>query len=97
MRGFLIAAAKLDVKQFHFNATCGLTFQDVKVPAENLLGKVGDAAKIALNILYVGRLKLGFATLGTAKYAIDRRNRQRMRNILQAEAQRPFVSAPPSS
>ena len=31
------------------------------------------------------------------KYAIDRRNRQRMRNILQAEAQRPFVSAPPGS
>ena len=54
------------------SSTCGLTFQDVKVPAENLLGKVGDAAKIALNILYVGRLKLGFATLGTAKYAIDR-------------------------
>lgn len=54
------------------SSTCGLVFQDVKVPAENLLSKVGDAAKIALNILYVGRLKLGFATMGTAKYAIDR-------------------------
>jgi len=54
------------------SSTCGLVFQDVKVPAENLLGKVGDAAKIALNILYVGRLKLGFATMGTAKYTITK-------------------------
>ncbi|MGE0711141.1 MAG: acyl-CoA dehydrogenase family protein [Planctomycetota bacterium] len=54
------------------SSTCGLVFQDVRVPAENLLGKVGDAAKIALNILYVGRMKLGFATLGTTKYAIDK-------------------------
>ena len=54
------------------SSTCGLVFQDVKVPAENLLGKIGDAAKIALNILYVGRLKLGFATMGTAKYAISK-------------------------
>lgn len=54
------------------SSTCGLVFQDVKVPAENLLGKIGDAAKIALNILYVGRLKLGFATMGTAKYTITK-------------------------
>ena len=54
------------------SSTCGLIFQDVKVPAEDLLGQLGDAAKIALNILYVGRLKLGFATMGTAKYAITK-------------------------
>jgi alkylation response protein AidB-like acyl-CoA dehydrogenase len=53
------------------SSTTGLIFQDVKVPAENLLGQVGDAAAIALNILYAGRMKLGFATMGTAKYAID--------------------------
>jgi alkylation response protein AidB-like acyl-CoA dehydrogenase len=56
----------------HGSSTCGLTFQDVKVPVADQLGQKGDAAKIALNILYVGRLKLGFATLGTAKYAIDK-------------------------
>lgn len=53
------------------SSTTGLVFQDVKVPVENLLGQVGDAAAIALNILYVGRMKLGFATMGSAKYAID--------------------------
>jgi alkylation response protein AidB-like acyl-CoA dehydrogenase len=53
------------------SSTTGLVFQEVEVPAENLLGEVGDAANIALNILYAGRMKLGFATLGTAKHAID--------------------------
>jgi alkylation response protein AidB-like acyl-CoA dehydrogenase len=53
------------------SSTTQLIFQDVKVPVGNLLGEPGDAAKIALNILYVGRMKLGFATLGTTKYVID--------------------------
>ena len=53
------------------SSTTGLVFQDVKVPAGNLLGKIGDGPKIALNILYIGRLKLGFATMGSAKKAID--------------------------
>lgn len=53
------------------SSTTGLVFQDVKVPAEDLLGKVGDGPAIALNILYVGRMKLGFSTMGTAKHAID--------------------------
>jgi alkylation response protein AidB-like acyl-CoA dehydrogenase len=50
------------------SSTTTLTFDGVKVPAENLLGEVGDAAKIALNILNVGRMKLGFGCLGTAKF-----------------------------
>lgn len=53
------------------SSTTGLTFSDVKVPKENMLGNVGDAARIALNILYLGRLKLGFGDLGNAKYAFD--------------------------
>lgn len=53
------------------SSTTQLIFQDVKVPVGNLLGEPGDAAKIALNILYVGRMKLGFATMGTTKYVID--------------------------
>jgi len=49
------------------SSTTSLTFENVKVPKENLLGKPGDAAAIALNILNLGRLELGFATLGAAK------------------------------
>jgi len=54
------------------SSTTTLTFQDVKVPRENMLGNPGDAPKIALNILYLGRLKLGIGDLGNAKYAYDK-------------------------
>lgn len=53
------------------SSTTSLCFQDVRVPKENMLGSPGDAAKIALNILYLGRMKLGFGALGSAKYTID--------------------------
>ncbi len=53
------------------SSTCSLIFENVKVPAENMLGKPGQAAAIALNILNLGRLKLGFGALGNCKYAID--------------------------
>lgn len=55
----------------HGSSTTGLVFQDVRVPVENQLGPVGAAPKIALNILGVGRMKLGFACVGTARYALD--------------------------
>lgn len=54
------------------SSTTALIFEDVKVPVENLLGELGDASKIALNILNLGRLKLGFGCLGSMKYAIDK-------------------------
>lgn len=52
--------------------TVELIFEDMEVPAENLLGSVGDGAKIAFSVLDVGRLGLAASTLGTAKDAIDR-------------------------
>lgn len=54
------------------SSTTALIFEDVKVPVENRLGEPGDASKIALNILNLGRLKLGFGCLGSMKYAINR-------------------------
>jgi alkylation response protein AidB-like acyl-CoA dehydrogenase len=54
------------------SSTTTLSFDEVKVPAENQLGKTGAGPNIALNILGVGRMKLGFACLGTAKYALDK-------------------------
>ena len=53
------------------SSTTALVFEDVRVPKENMLGKPGDAANIALNILYIGRLKLGYSALGTAKYTTE--------------------------
>ncbi len=53
------------------SSTCALTFEDVHVPAENLLGEPGEAHRIAFNILNVGRARLGVGTLGGAKAALD--------------------------
>ena len=53
------------------SSTTSLMFDDVRVPRENLLGRVGDGASIALNILNLGRLKLGFGAIGTARHALD--------------------------
>ncbi|HZJ56300.1 MAG TPA: acyl-CoA dehydrogenase family protein [Myxococcaceae bacterium] len=49
------------------SSTCPLYFEDLRIPAENLLGEVGKGHKIAFNILNLGRLKLGAAVLGGMK------------------------------
>jgi alkylation response protein AidB-like acyl-CoA dehydrogenase len=49
------------------SSTRAVTFEDVKVPVENLLGEIGKGHKIAFNILNIGRLKLAAAALGGAK------------------------------
>jgi alkylation response protein AidB-like acyl-CoA dehydrogenase len=47
-----------------------LILSDARVPVGNLIGKVGDGAKIAFNILNVGRFKLGASVTGGAKLAL---------------------------
>jgi len=54
------------------SSTRQIFFNDVKVPKENLLGERNEGFKIALNILNIGRAKLGAAALGAAKAAITR-------------------------
>jgi alkylation response protein AidB-like acyl-CoA dehydrogenase len=53
------------------SSTCSLTFDDVKVPAGQLLGELGKGHRIAFNILNVGRIKLGLGTIGAAKCALE--------------------------
>lgn len=52
------------------SSTVQLFFNDVKVPVENLLDRRGRGFRIALNILHMGRIKLGGTVLGAAKRAI---------------------------
>src|SRR6185369_11053608 len=52
------------------SSTTPLILSDCKVPAANLIGNIGDGAKIAFNILNVGRFKLGASVTGGAKLAI---------------------------
>ena len=53
------------------SSTVQIFYNDVKVPVENLLGKRGEGFRIALNILHMGRLKLGANVIGAAKRAIS--------------------------
>jgi alkylation response protein AidB-like acyl-CoA dehydrogenase len=51
----------------HGSSTRAVILQDARVPAGNVLGDVGRGAKIALNILNIGRFKLGATCIGGCK------------------------------
>ena len=46
-------------------------FNDCRVPVENMLSERGNGFKIAVNILNIGRIKLGVATIGGSKEVIN--------------------------
>ncbi|HXH69990.1 MAG TPA: acyl-CoA dehydrogenase family protein [Pyrinomonadaceae bacterium] len=52
------------------SSTTPLILADAQVPVGNLIGAVGDGAKIAFNILNVGRFKLGASATGGMKLAM---------------------------
>jgi alkylation response protein AidB-like acyl-CoA dehydrogenase len=54
----------------HGSSTTPVILQDVKVPAENLLGEVGKGHRIAFNVLNFARFKLGAMCVGGARGAI---------------------------
>ncbi|TEB29572.1 putative acyl-CoA dehydrogenase short-branched chain precursor [Coprinellus micaceus] len=54
------------------SSTCTLSFDDVKVPAENVLGGVGKGYKIAIEILNEGRIGIAAQMLGLAQGAFDK-------------------------
>lgn len=60
------------------SSTCALRLTNVRVPADHLVGQVGRGHKLALNMLSIGRLKLGMTNLGAMKqllhYAITYTN-----------------------
>jgi alkylation response protein AidB-like acyl-CoA dehydrogenase len=51
------------------SSTVQIFFNDCIVPVENLLGKRGEGFRIALNILHIGRIKLGANVIGACKRA----------------------------
>jgi alkylation response protein AidB-like acyl-CoA dehydrogenase len=81
-RGFGVKSGKEEHKMgLHGSSTTALIFQDVKVPAENVLGEIGKGHKVAFNVLNFARFKLGAMCGGgahgaiaeSAKYAASRR------------------------
>lgn len=53
------------------SSTRQVFFNNVKVPAENLLGERNQGFKIALNILNIGRIKLAAGVMGGAKAVMN--------------------------
>jgi len=51
--------------------TASLFFEDCKVPAANVLGKVGQGFATAMQTLDIGRVGLGASSLGSAKEAYE--------------------------
>jgi alkylation response protein AidB-like acyl-CoA dehydrogenase len=53
------------------SSTRQVILEDVPVPADNVLGEVGQGHRIAFNILNVGRFKLGAGSGGIAKECLE--------------------------
>ncbi len=68
----LTLGAEEDKMGIHASSTRQVFFENVKVPAENILGEIGQGHKIAFNVLNVGRFKLGAMCVGGARKAIEK-------------------------
>ncbi len=57
------------------SSTCSVILTHAKVPADNVLGRIGRGSEIAFNILNIGRFKLGAGDLGGCKTCITEASR----------------------
>ena len=53
------------------SSTCELLLEDCRVPRENVVGKVGEGYKIAIETLNEGRIGIGAQMIGLARGALD--------------------------
>ena len=53
------------------SSTCPVTFEDVRVPADHVLGEVGEGYKYAIGILNEGRIGIAAQMVGVAQGAFD--------------------------
>ena len=62
---------RFDTMGLRANDLRALRFNDVRVPAENVLGEPGEGFKIAMHVLNNGRMSLGTGSVGGAKRVLD--------------------------
>ena len=70
MKGFS-TAQKLDKLGMRGSDTCELVFEDCEVPAENVLGKVGEGVKVLMSGLDYERAVLAAGPLGLMQACLD--------------------------
>lgn len=66
-----VCVQKEDKLGIRASSTCPVTFEDLKVPASNVIGEVGKGYKIAIEILNEGRIGIAAQMLGIAEGAYD--------------------------
>jgi acyl-CoA dehydrogenase family member 9 len=70
MKGFEVGE-RYDTMGLRGNDLRRLYFNDVKVPAENVLGEPGDGFRVAMQVLNNGRIGLGTGSVGATKRVLD--------------------------
>lgn len=68
--GYTVARLEEKMGQ-HCSDTAALLFEDMRIPAENLLGAEGEGYKIALSNLEGGRIGIAAQSLGMARAALE--------------------------
>lgn len=67
MPGFTVKQERMDKTGIRGTATGWITFNNVPVPAENILGQLGKGLRVALTVLDFGRTTFGASCTGHAK------------------------------
>ena len=70
--GFKVTESAKDKIGMKGIQSSGLEFDHMEVPAENIIGKLGEGLKIALSVLNYGRITIGAGCAGPAKILVDR-------------------------
>lgn len=72
MPGFEVLEERMEKCGIRGTATGRMTFTNMKVPKENVLGPVGKGLKVALTVLDFGRTTFGACCTGAAKFCMER-------------------------
>lgn len=71
MPGFKVTEPALDKVGMRGIQSSSLEFNHMEVPAENILGKLGEGLKVAFSVLNYGRITIGASCAGPAKLLVD--------------------------
>jgi alkylation response protein AidB-like acyl-CoA dehydrogenase len=81
MPGFEVIEARMDKTGVRGSATGRLRFDNMYVPKENILGRLGQGLKIALTTLDFGRTTFGASCTGAAKFCLERATDRASRRV----------------
>jgi alkylation response protein AidB-like acyl-CoA dehydrogenase len=81
MPGFKVLEKRMEKCGIRGTATGRLAFENMVVPTENILGKVGKGLRIALTVLDFGRTTFGASCTGAARTCVEAMTRHAKRRV----------------